>query len=44
MLGTCKLCLNTSELQRSHIIGKSVFNNLFKNTEGNFGYTTYVKD
>lgn len=44
MLGICKLCLNTSELQRSHIIGKSVFNNLFKNTEGNFGYTTHTTE
>lgn len=43
-LEICKLCNKSKELQRSHVIGRSVFNNLLKNTEGNYGYITLLDE
>lgn len=34
-LGVCKFCNEEKELQRSHIIGKTVFKRVLKNSEGN---------
>lgn len=40
----CKLCDKSEEIQKSHVIGRSVFRNLLKISKSNFAYTTRVKE
>lgn len=40
----CKLCNKPKVLQRSHVIGRSVFKHLLKESNGNFAYITLVKE
>lgn len=35
-LGICKLCNQEKELQRSHVIGKTIFSNILRESEGNY--------
>jgi len=44
IIDICKLCDKSEELQRSHVIGRSVFRNLLKKSESNFAYTTLIKE
>ena len=43
-LEICKLCDTIKQLQRSHVIGRSVFHHLLKNSQGNYGYTTLLSE
>ncbi|WP_018678249.1 hypothetical protein [Acinetobacter tjernbergiae] len=42
-ISTCKLCNELKELQRSHVIGKSVFRNMLKNGE-HYAITTSLSE
>lgn len=43
-IGICKLCDENKELQNSHVIGKSVFKKLLKNSGKNFNYSPSLKE
>lgn len=43
-LGICKLCKEEKELQRSHVIGKTVFSRLLRNSVGNAAINICLKD
>lgn len=43
-LGICKLCCEEKELQRSHVIGKTVFSRLLRKSEGNAAINICLKD
>lgn len=43
-LGICKLCCEEKELQRSHVIGKTVFSRILRKSLGNAGISICLKD
>ncbi|WP_457971082.1 hypothetical protein [Acinetobacter calcoaceticus] len=43
-LGVCRFCSEEKELQRSHIIGKTVFRRVLKNSEGNAATNILIKE
>lgn len=43
-LGICKLCCEKKELQRSHVIGKTVFSRILRKSVGNAGISICLKD
>lgn len=43
-LGICKLCWEKKELQRSHVIGKTVFSRILRKSVGNAGISICLKD
>ncbi len=44
LINQCKLCLCTSELQVSHVIGRSVFRNILKNAGKNYVLRPIIKE
>ncbi|ENW92105.1 hypothetical protein [Acinetobacter dispersus] len=42
-LGICKLCCEEKELQRSHVIGKTVFSRILRKSIGNAGISICLK-
>lgn len=43
-LGMCKFCSEEKELQRSHIIGKTVFSKILKNSDGNAATNILIRE